>query len=145
MMNEDYVSNIEEVFDNVDQAEVISVSFPAFGKAAVIDTRSNDTDGPMIRIMPMVTSPRERVRILRRIRAGFPRVRNLTVIPWHGYVESLVALGIWERIEERFRSNGEEDTAQACRTILAELRSMEKAEMAAAIKGDGYDTIWSRN
>ena len=43
-MNEDYVSNIEEVFENVDQAEVISVSFPTFRKAVVLDTRSNETD-----------------------------------------------------------------------------------------------------
>jgi len=144
-MNEDYVSNIEEVFENVDQAEVISVSFPTFGKAVVIDTRSNETDGPMLRIMPIVSSPRERVRTLRRLRAGFPRVRNLTVIPWPGYVESLVALGIWDRIQNRFEHQGDDKSAEACQTILTDLRGLEKVEMAAAIRGDNYDTLWSTN
>ena len=144
-MNEDYVSNIEEVFENVDQAEVISISFLTFGRAVVIDTRSNDADGPMLRIMPIVSSPRERVRTLRRLRSGFPRVRNLTVIPWPGYLESLVALGIWDRIQNRFEHEGDDRSAEACDTILGELRGLEKAEMVAAIRGDNYDTLWSRN
>ena len=103
-MDEDLSFNLDEVLKSIDKAEVISLFFPKFRKSMIIDTRSNDTDGPMVRIMPMVASPQERMRNIRRLRPSFPRLRDLTLLAWPRYVESLISLGVWE--ETRWYSHG---------------------------------------
>ncbi len=142
-MDDNFVLDIDEIMKNIDAAEIMSVFFPTFRKAVVIDTRSNDTDGPMIRLMPMAASPQERLRSIRRLRPGFPRVHSLTLIPWSRYVDSLVSLGIWDRIVGRFKNAGQAETVERCGRILSELRRLEKEEFAAVVRGENYHTIWS--
>ena len=145
MMDDDLAYDIDEVMKNLDTAEVMSLFFPTLRKAVVIDMRSNDNEGPMVRIMPMAASPQERLRSVRRLRPGFPRLQNLTLIPWPRYVDSLVTLGIWERIVNRFIASGHKEAADACHTVLEELRSLEKLELASVVRGENYHTIWSAN
>ena len=90
MDRDDFAVDLEELFNDIDNAEVVSISFPTFDKSAVFDMRSSESDGPMLRLMPIVSSPRERIRSVRRLRPSFPRPTGLTVIPWHGYVDTLV-------------------------------------------------------
>lgn len=143
MMDDDLTYDLDEVMKNLDSAEVMSLFFPTFRKAVVIDTRYNDSDGPMVRIMPMAASPQERLRSIRRLRPGFPRLQNLTLIPWPRYVDSLITLGIWERIVNRFLNSGHKETADACHSILEELRNLERSELASVVRGENYHTIWS--
>ena len=142
-MDDDFVLDIDEIKKNIDAAEIMSVFFPTFRKAVVIDTRSNSTDGPMIRLMSMAASPQERLRSIRRLRSGFPRVHSLTLIPWTRYVDSLVSLGIWDRIVQRFRDAGQAEAVETCEKVLSELRRLEKDEFAAVVRGENYHTIWS--
>lgn len=142
-MEGNFLFEIDEVLRNVQEAEVMSIFFPSFRRALIIDTRSNDDDGPMVRLMPMASSPQDRVRSIRRLRPGFPRLQNLTLIPWPRYVESLVSLGVWEKIVKRIEDSGDAKAIQACDAALTELRKLEREEMVAAISGDNYQTIWS--
>ena len=57
MERDDFAVDLEELFNDIDNAEVVSISFPTFDKSAVFDMRSNESDGPMLRLMPMVSSP----------------------------------------------------------------------------------------
>lgn len=141
-MDDEFVYDLEEVMENIDTAEVMSLFFPTFRKALVIDTRRNEEEGAMIRIMPMASTPQERLRTIRRLRPSFPRLRNLTLIPWPRYVDSLVSMGIWDRVVQRIR-DADEEKATACEGILEELRTLERAELALVIRGDHYHTIWS--
>ncbi len=77
------------------------------------------------------------------MRSGFPRIESLTVIPWPRYVDSLVSLGVWDRIVARLAASGHDDAAGACDEVLLELRRLEKAELAAVLSGATYHTIWS--
>ncbi len=142
-MDDDFGLDADEIMKNIDAADIMSVFFPTFRKAVIIDTRSNSTDGPMIRLMPMAASPQERLRSIRRLRPGFPRVHSLTLIPWPRYVDSLVSLGIWERIVGRFRNAGQTGAVESCEGILTELKRLEKEEFAAVVRGDNYHTLWS--
>ena len=72
MERDDFAVDLEELFNDIDNAEVVSISFPTFDKSAVFDMRSSESEGPMLRLMPMVSSPRERIRSVRRLRPGFP-------------------------------------------------------------------------
>ena len=143
MTDDDFEYDLDEVKKNIDGAEVMSVFFPTLRRSVVIDTRTNERDGPMVRIMPMVASPQERLRSLRRLRPTFPRVHTLALIPWPRYVESLVNLGVWERIVSRFDEAGQSEAVAACEAVLEELREIEKSEMASVVRGENYHTIWS--
>jgi len=142
-MDGNFLFEIDEVLRNVQEAEVMSIFFPSFRRALIIDTRSNTDDGPMVRLMPMASSPQDRVRSIRKLRPGFPRLQNLTLIPWQRYVDSLVNLGVWEKIVKRIEESGDPKAIQACDAALTELRRLERQELVAAISGDNYQTIWS--
>ncbi len=143
MMDEDLSFNLDEILSSIDKAEVLSLFFPRFRKSMIIDVRSNDTDGPMLRIMPMVASPQERMRNIRRLRPSFPRLRDLTLIAWPRYVESLIQMGVWDRILARLRALGYSDAIVVCDRLIVELRQLEQAELAAVVQGENYHTIWS--
>ncbi len=142
-MEGNFLFEIDEVLRNVQEAEVMSIFFPSFRRALIIDMRSNADDGPMVRLMPMASSPQDRVRSIRKLRPGFPRLQNLTLIPWQRYVDSLVNLGVWEKIVKRIEESGDPKAIQACDAALTELRRLERQELVAAISGDNYQTIWS--
>jgi hypothetical protein len=144
-MDSDFVFDLDEIMNSITTAEVMSIFFPTFRKSVVIDIRTSSDERPMVKIMPMVASPQERLRSIRRLRPGFPRVHNLTVVPWPRYVDSLVTLGLWERIVRRFRESNDEEMVQRCEDVLSELKRLEKEEMAAVIRGENYQTIWSAN
>ena len=80
---------------------------------------------------------------IRRLRPAFPRPDNLTLIPWSRYVDSLVSLGIWDRIVQRFKDSAHTGAVAACESALGELRRLEKAELASVVKGENYRTVWS--
>ncbi|MCI0437687.1 MAG: hypothetical protein L0177_00970 [Chloroflexi bacterium] len=142
-MDDPSVYDLDELRRNIRDAEVLSLFFPTFRKALVIDTRSNEKVGPMARVMPMAASPQERLRTLRRLRPGFPRVTNLTLLPWPRYVDSLVRLGVWERLVQRLEMAGLPNAKAECERLLTELRHHERAELAAVVRGDNYHTIWA--
>ena len=142
-MNSDFMFNIEGMQKSIDSADVISIFFPSFRKALVVDPRSNERHSAMVQIAPMAASPQERLRLIRRQRPGLPRVRNLAVIPWTRYVDSLVRLGLWDRLIERLERAGEDEAIGECERALAELRDMERDEHVNAIVGRNYHTIWS--
>ena len=143
LMDSDYVLDLEEVIEKVENAEVMSLYFPTFGKALVVDTRFSEKEGPLVRIMRMVASPQERIRSIRRLRPGFPRPRSLTLIAWPRYVDSLVSLGIWDRVVQRLVQAGNDEAAALCEAVLGELRRLEKAGLAAVVLGEDYHTVWS--
>ena len=142
-MDSDFLYDLDDVLKNIDEAEVLSLFFPAFRKSVVIDTRFSDTEGPLVQLMPMAASPQERMRSLRRLRSNFPRVHNMAFIPWSRYVESLITTGIWGHLVQRFKDAGHEKAVATCNSIMEELKSLEKGELAAAVRGENYHTIWS--
>ena len=141
-MESNFLFDINDVIQNVSEAEVMSVFFPTFRHSLIIDTRSNESVGPFVKLMPMARSPQDRMRSIRRMRPQFSRPSNLTLIPWQRYVDSLVESGVWERILGRVEESGDSDALAECGKALAQLRQMERDELVAAITGHNYHTIW---
>ena len=127
------------------EADVLSLFFPYFGKAILLDTRSNETDGPVIMLTEMVRSPQERIRSLERLRPGFPDVEKMILIPWVRYISTLVESGIWDSIVTRLEQSTFDDPDKSTEILLSELKKMERVELISAIKGPKYETIWSRD
>ena len=143
MLDGGFVLDLDEVMNSIGANDVVSIAFPTFGKALIVDVRANEFEGPLIRIMPIAGSPQERIRSLRRVRPGFPKVREMTVILWPRFVGGLVRLGIWERLIEWVgAADDNQDAVLACNKALKELQGLESAEIAAVVTGENYHTIW---
>ena len=142
-MEGNFLFDIRDVIQNIERAEVMSVFFPTFRRALIVDTRYKDNVGPMVRLMPMARSPQDRMRSIRRIRPEFPRPTNLTLVPWQRYVGSLISSGVWDKIIARLEESGDEGVLIACEEAFEELRQLESAELTSAITGENYHTLWS--
>lgn len=141
-MDGEFVLDIDEVLQGIQQAAVMSILLPSLRKSIVIDTRSYNNDGPMINLRPMVGSPEERLQDLGLLRPHFPKVNELTIVEWTRYVDSLITLGVWSLIVGRFKERHQVEAVVACDRILQELRSLEKEELRAAVLGINYRAIW---
>lgn len=134
--------DIEEVKRGIELTEIIALYFPYFRKTLLMDTRSSAVDGPMIKVVPMASSPEERLRELRRLRPRFPKPERITIIPWPKYVSSLVGLDVWDTIVRRYLEIGSPEVVRQCEACLQELYRAERDELRRAITGEGYETLW---
>ena len=126
----------------VDEAEVLSIVFPLIRRSLIIDTRFSTEDEPMVRLAPQTSSMEERYRSIRRMRPNFPRPDNVTAVPWPKYVHSLIQTGVVAHIHRRLEESGFLRPSQALEQALEELSRLEKQELAAAIQGERYHTVW---
>ena len=130
--------DIEAAIQNIQDAEVICVYFPAFNQTLLVDARTAPNVGPMMAVVPMVRTAADRIRSLRRLRPQLPRPESITMIPWARRAMSLVDCGLWSQLLERVGN------AQCAEECMARLRSMELTEFRDAIIGRAYQSIWSR-
>jgi hypothetical protein len=144
-MDSDFRVDLAEVNRNLDTAEVVSLYFPLLRKTLLIDNRRSDVDGPMIKVVPMVSTPEERLRSLRQLRPRFSRPESVTIIPWPKYVGSLVRLGVWDHIVSRFAEVGDPELVRECEACLQELLTAERVEIGRAIRGENFQDLWRRS
>ena len=144
MMENEYAVDISDIKEVVKTAEVMLFRFAIFDKRLLFDARSKDETGPMVRVVNKAGSASERFRHLKRLRPQFPLPKNIVSIAWPKYVSSLESSGVWETVLERCKDAGFAGKGDECRRALEELLLAERKEIASAISGDGYETLWSR-
>ena len=128
--------DLDAVRQNIDEVEVISLYFPVLSTTLLLDTRSTYGVPAYMKLVPMAQDAGGRLRSLRRLRPQLPRPESLTMIPWTRRVNALRRLGVWDRLEGRFGDCGRADT------IFAQLEDLERRELAGAVLGRGYKTLW---
>ena len=141
-MDSDFRIDVSEVTRSISFGEVIALYFPLWRKTLLMDARSNAIDGPMIKVVPMASSPEERFRELIRMRPRFSKPESITLIPWPKYVGSLVRLGVWDHIVRRFLEIGPPEIVRQCEECLQELYRVEREEIRNAITGENYESLW---
>ena len=141
-MDSQFRVDISEVKRSIDLGEVIALYFPLLRKTLLMDTRSNTLDGPMIKVVPMASSPQERFQEMRRLRPRFPKLDSITIIQWPKYTASLVRLGVWDHIVRRFLEIGPREIVGQCDDCLQELNRAEREELLRAISGENYESLW---
>jgi hypothetical protein len=144
-MDQEQQFDLGEVRRNVARAEVITLYFPYFRQTLVLDTRASASEGPLIRIRPMVNSVEERMRDLRLLRPRFGNPESVTLIPWPKYVRSLHESGIWAVLVDRLVQAGGAPIEVEMEETLRRLRVLEWREWRHAITGKGYKTVWQRS
>ena len=144
MMENEYAVDISDIKEVVKNAEVMLFRFAIFDKRLLFDARTKEEVGPMVRVVNKAGSASERFRHLKRLRPQFPLPKNIVSIAWPKYVSSLESSGVWETVLERYQSAGFAEKADDCQRVLEELMAAEHKEIASAINGEGYETLWSR-
>ncbi|HEY8171707.1 MAG TPA: hypothetical protein VIH21_01355 [Dehalococcoidia bacterium] len=144
LLDSDYRIDVSEVTKQVDFAEVIALYFPLLRKTLLMDWRTNDVDGSMIRVVPMANTAEERFQSLLKMRPRFGRPEAIVIIPWPKYVTSLAELGIWDHIVRRYADTGSASVVRDCERCFNELERLEREEIHRAITGKNYETIWGK-
>jgi hypothetical protein len=142
---EDYGLDLEEVSRVIDAAEVLVVRFAILDKRLLIDTRTSETEGPLIAVVPRAQSVEDRFKSLKRLRPLFPLPEKIMSFMWPRHIDTMKVSGVWEKIESRLVSLGGEAMLERCQEAFRELSHQERLEVLSAIKGgEGYQSLWER-
>ncbi|MFQ5878760.1 MAG: hypothetical protein ACE5IZ_01090 [Dehalococcoidia bacterium] len=142
---DDYGLDLEDVRRVIATAEVLVVRFAILEKRLLLDTRQNDSEGPLIRLVPRVGSVEERFRHLKQMRPRFPLPEKIMSFMWPRQVETFRASGLWQCIVDRLAQSNVPGMLEQCETVYQELLQEERKEVLGAIRGgEGYQSLWER-
>jgi hypothetical protein len=141
-MDNEYRLDYSEILKTVRNADVILFRFVTAPQRLLLDYRTNDLDGPLLKVVPRAKDAEDRFKSLKILRPRFRLPQKISAVWWPRYVDRLVEDGIWDAIVKRVSDLGYEQIAEESAIILEELRRMERAELANAIGGEGYRTLW---
>ncbi len=142
---DDYGLDMDEATRVIDTAEVLVVRFAILDKRLLIDTRTDDHDGPLIVIVDRAGSVEERFKSLKKLRPRFPLPEKVMSFLWPRHIETFRRSGLAQRITDRLVSIGGEDMTAQAEKAFDELAGREKREVATAIRGgESYQTLWER-
>ena len=144
-MENDFGLDLPEILKVIDSAEVLVVRFSIVDKRLLIDARRNQEEGPLIKLVSRVSSVEERFRYLKQVRPRFPLPERIMTFMWPRHVEILQTSGVWQHIVDRLAALGHAATAGDCEAVYHQLLAEEKAQVVAAIRGEGgYHALWER-
>ena len=141
-MENDYGIDLAEIRRVIRTADVLIVRFAIVEKRLLIDTRTNDIDGPLIKVVPRVQSMEERLEGLQKLRPRFPTPDRIMSFWWPGHIESLQTSGIWDDVAARMAATGDARSADQAQLVYRELLGEERREVHRAIRGEGYQSLW---
>jgi hypothetical protein len=122
---------------------VLVVRFAVTDRRLLVDTRTNDTEGPMIKVVPPVTSAEERFKAHKIMRPRFRSPQKILTFQWPRHARAMVEAGLWEYITRRLTSAANGAVSAQCEEALRDLLLAERAVEIAAIQGaEGFKTIW---
>ncbi|MGE5595611.1 MAG: hypothetical protein ACM3S1_06190 [Hyphomicrobiales bacterium] len=142
-MDNDFSIDLTDIARSLRTADVLTLRFVAVGHRLLIDFRTTDIDGPMVRVVEPVKSIEERYRSLRRFRPRFPAPEKIVSVWWPRFTPSLRTTGIWDEVMKRVTETGHVDAVRKAEEALDELIALEAAQQRHAITGTGFRTLWS--
>jgi hypothetical protein len=74
--------DIEAVRENIAEAEVVTLYFPFLRKTLLVDRRSTQHLGPLVRVVPMARSTTDRFESLQQMCPELPKPESITMIQW---------------------------------------------------------------
>lgn len=133
---------VDDVRDAIEQADVLIVGFRDFTERMLVDRRTNETDGPLVRVVEPVGGVAERMHWLGQHRPRFGLPQRFTFFVWPHSLGYLEATGVVRALRESVASGtGSEQLSAA----LGELHAVERAARRSAIHGTHpWRTLWSR-
>lgn len=142
---DDYGLDIEEVTRVIDGADVLVVRFALIDKRLLVDSRTNEQEGPIITLVPKASSVEDRFKSLKKLRPRFPLPEKIMSFMWPRHIETLRVSGLWDKIEQRLISLGGEPMVERCAQVYDQLMKEERHEVLEAVRGGpGYQSLWER-
>jgi hypothetical protein len=142
-MDNDFNVDVTEIAASVRTSELIVLRFVTIGERLLLDFRSNDVDGPLVRVVQPVKSVEERFAELQQLRPRFGRPEKVIVIWWPRFARSLAETEIWPAVMERISDAGHAAAVRCADEALAELVALERQTQRNAVLGEGFRTLWS--
>lgn len=143
-MDFDHLEEIDEARARVETCDAISLYFPRYGRALVVDFRCSPLDPPLVRVLPIAESVAARARMLGDLRPRLGAPESLATVRWERAVASAKEQGLWQAIAERAGCAGGTTIRVQLERAYRELVGLELHELRQAIAGDGYRTVWGR-
>ncbi|HET7737674.1 MAG TPA: hypothetical protein VFK32_03785 [Tepidiformaceae bacterium] len=142
-MDNDYSADLDEILSTLQTAEVVSVRFVVLGERLLLDFRTSDVDGPLVKVVPRVRSVQERYESLRKMRPRFDDPPRIISIFWPKFASSLESSGVKDAVLERVSESGHPDAVRRAAIAFEELVALERARQMDAVQGEGFRTLWS--
>jgi len=142
-MDNDFSIDLVDIAQTIRSSEVIAIRFVAVGHRLLLDFRSTEIDGPMVKVVTPVKSIEERYRSLRQLRPRFDAPEKIVAIWWPRFCSSLESTGVWAEVMERVSESGHAESVRMAEAALEELISLERQQHREAIRGEGFRTLWS--
>lgn len=145
-MTADFGIDLDEVRRVIDAAEVLIIRFSVTDQRLLVDARTNDDYGPLIKLVPRAGSAEERFRSVKMLRPRFRVPQRIMTFHWPRHARALQESGIWDHLARRLVALGWPETAAQCDEVYRELLERERQMEVAAIMGaEGFHTVWSRD
>lgn len=141
-MDNEYNVDFEAILRTVRTADVLVFRFITVPQRLLIDNRSSEVDAPLVKLVPKAANAEERFKSLKMLRPRFKLPEKISAIWWPRYIKTMRETGLADEITRRIAEAGFPAAARECEEVLDELARMERAEVAKAIGGDGYRTLW---
>lgn len=141
-MDNEYYLDRDAILRTIRDADVVAFRFVTVPMRLLVDFRFSETEGPMLKLVPPVSTAEERFKSLKALRPRFKLPKKISAIWWPRYVRTMREAGVWDAIVERVSAGGHANMADECESLFEELLRMERLETVNAIHGEGYRTLW---
>jgi len=142
-MEVDFGIDLAEVRGVIDAADVLVVRFAVTDRRLLVDARTNETQGPMIKVVPRAGSAQERFKSVKVLRPRFRVPDRIMTFHWPRHARALSESGIWVHLTQRLVAMGWPETAAECEGAYRDLVEEDRrAEVAAVLGGEGFHTLW---
>lgn len=142
-MDNDYSGDLDDILSTLRTSEVISIRFVVLGERLLLDFRTSDVDGPLVKVVPRVRSVRERYDSLRKMRPRFEDPERIVSLLWPKFASSLASSGVRDAVLERVSDSGHPDAVRRAAIAFDEVVALEHARQVDAVQGEGFRTLWS--
>ena len=145
-MSDEFGVDLDQVFKVIESADLLVIRFHLIDKRLLVDFRTSQSAGPMIKVVPRAESVEDRVRSIKRMRPDFPMPERILHFQWPRSMGVLLNAGVWQRLVDRLSALGDDETTDTCGRVMEELATLERKEVFGAIRGaDHYQTLWERS
>jgi len=134
--------DVGEMRQVVAQADVFAVGFRLFPERLLVDTRHNEQESPLVRVVEPVSSVQERFFWLGKERPSLGMPERFAFFVWPHSIDFLEGSGLWAAICQRAACRPDADAM--CRAALEELHAHERQATLAAVRGERYHNLWAR-
>ena len=142
-MDNQFDIDLADIAATIRAHDVVAIRFLSVGQRLLLDFRSTEIDGPVVRLVEPVQSMEERYRHLKQIRPRFLAPRRIVAIWWPRFIASMVDTGIWAVIMQRVTDAGHVEAVRQAEETFAELTALERKIEQDAIRGTGFKTLWT--